>query len=432
MTQGIAIDQLLAPISEASPAGSDLRYTPFYEEIMEARRCEDAVALGDWHHDVKTSDWGKVIDLAVAALLTKTKDLQIAVWFTEALTVTEGFEGLDRGLRLMAEMTERFWDSVHPLQEHGDLEYRAAPFEFLNEKVALHVREVSLTDPGVTPGYSWLKWHESREVGSEADTRNRFGDVEEERKSRREERIAEGALTAEEFDAAVAKSGGVFVRGLLASVNNCQESLQVLESVVEQKFATSAPSLAELGAAVQACQVLVQRAYEPSCNQLDQSDKSDRSDRSDRSDLAAPAVLPLAQPAPVPQAVVHPELSLWGEALAMLEAGQLQEALGMLLHSSNSSDSARDRSRIRLLMAKLCLKADRADLARPIIEELHAMIDELQLERWESPLWIAEVLDAHYQCLQRGDLPDEDQSLSRALLRRICSLDVTKAMPYRI
>jgi len=421
MTQDIAVDQLLSPISETAPAGSDLRYTTFYEEIMEARRSDDAVALGDWRHDVKSSDWEKVSKLCVAALSEKSKDLQISAWLSEALTVVDGFEGLDAGLRLIAGLIDRFWDCIYPLSDDGDPEYRTAPFEFLNEKVALRVRQIPVTDKSVTPGYSWLKWRESRVVGSDADTRNGFGDVDEDKKSWREERIAENAVTAEEFDAAVAGSAGAFSRTLLDSLNRCQESLQLLADVVQEKFGPSAPSLAELAEVIGGCSVLVRRIYaeQPVPEQAE----------------IAPAALPqlgsLAA-APPAQAPAEPGCSAWGDAVALLEAGQLQDALGMLLDTSNGSGSVRDRNRVRLLMAKLCLKAGRSDLARPIVEELHEVIERLQLERWESPVWIAEVLEAYYQCLQAGDLPDDDQSLSRALFRRICSLDVTKAMPYRI
>lgn len=446
MTQEIALDQLLLPISEATPAGSDLRYTTFYEEIMEARRCEDAIAMGDWRHEVKSANWDKVISLSVTALGTKSKDLQIAVWLTEALTVVDGFQGLETGLRLVTGLVEGFWECVYPQGEDGDLEYRATPFQFLNEKVPSHVRQIPITDPGVPPGYAWFKWQQSREVGSEADTRNRYGEIDEEKKNRRDQRIAEGGLTAEEFDAAVKHSRGAFSRTLRDHVFRCQKSVQLLAEVLEEEFCGSSPSLAELAAVMEDCSSLVQRLYgdqlqskatdgtvavDPLTQPEAQETVSFTSEPEDITPAAvqelAASVSSLAGAGPA-----LPESSLWGEALALLETGQLQDALAMLLYTGNSSESVRDRNRVRLLMGQLCLKAGRSDLARPIIEELHGVIEELQLERWESPLWIAEVLDAYYQCLQAGGPRECDVQLSQALFRRICSLDVTKAMPYRI
>jgi len=103
----------------------------------------------------------------------------------------------------------------------------------------------------------------------------------------------------------------------------------------------------------------------------------------------------------------------------------------MLLEASFSAPSVREKNRHRLLMAKLCLQAERPDLARPIVEELHALIEELHLDRWESPVWIAEVLDAYYRCLTSGEPSDDDLGKARMLFQRLCTTDVTKAITYR-
>ncbi|MGA7878928.1 MAG: type VI secretion system domain-containing protein, partial [Desulfoferrobacter sp.] len=121
----------------------------------------------------------------------------------------------------------------------------------------------------------------------------------------------------------------------------------------------------------------------------------------------------------------------WDQALLTLGSSGIKEALGQLLEASTSAPSVRDQNRYRLLMAKLCLKAQRPDLARPIVEELHTLIEELNLERWESPKWVAEVLDALYQCLTSGEPSDDDMGRATVLFQRICTTDVTKAIIYK-
>jgi type VI secretion system protein ImpA len=125
------------------------------------------------------------------------------------------------------------------------------------------------------------------------------------------------------------------------------------------------------------------------------------------------------------------EKAVWEEALQIMKTSGMKDALAKLLGASNCAPSVRARNRYRLLMAKLCLEADRPDLARPIVEELDHMIEELHLERWESPLWIAEVLDALYQCLTRGEPSDEDKNRGKALFQKLCTTDVTRAMIYK-
>ncbi|QXE87773.1 type VI secretion system protein TssA [Geomonas nitrogeniifigens] len=437
MIRDLSVEKLLLPISSESPAGSDLRYTTVYEEIMEARRCEDAVAMGDWQHDVKQANWDKVISLAATVLGTRSKDLQIAAWLAEALTVTEGFAGLELGLELTTGLTELFWETVYPQTEEGDLEYRATPFRFLDGKVALQVRQIPLTDPELTPGYSWHEWRRSREVGSEADVRNRYGEVDEDKKSRREQLLAESAVSPEEFDAAVARSSGGYAAALCERLAACSQRVQRLAKVLDDKF-PSAPSLYELSSAVDDCRMLVDTLYREQAENHATAPMAGGAEAAITGDLndlhaekaAVRQVSDLPAAASVASVAGLPEHSLWGEALARFESGGLQEALAMLLYSGNGADSIRDRNRVRLLMGKLCLKAGRSDLARPIIEELHGIIEELHLERWESPLWVAEVLVAYYQCLQAGGPRECDLDLSQALFRRICLLDVTKAMPY--
>ena len=115
----------------------------------------------------------------------------------------------------------------------------------------------------------------------------------------------------------------------------------------------------------------------------------------------------------------------------MLERGDIKDALDRLVTASYSMPSERERNRYRLLIAKLCIKAERYDLARPIVEGLNALIDELHLEKWESPLWIAEVLEALYQCLTSGEPSGDDYGKAGELFRRLCATDVTKAILYR-
>ena len=122
---------------------------------------------------------------------------------------------------------------------------------------------------------------------------------------------------------------------------------------------------------------------------------------------------------------------MWLSALETLKSSGISQALGMLHGASCRAASVRESNRYRLLMARLCLRAERPDLARPIVEQLYSSIEELNLERWESPIWIADVLDALYRCLTSGEPSDEDSQRAKVLFQKLCTTDVTKAMTYR-
>lgn len=442
MKRSVDIDAVLAPIAGKNPAGEDLRYSQTYEEIKEARKFDEPLDMGDWKREIKAADWDKVTSLSIDALGTKSKDLQIAAWLTEALILTEGFEGLATGIKIITGLLQDYWEQLHPPIEEGDLDFRAAPLEFMNERFWSTVKQIPLTDESKTPGYSWLKWQESREVGYDSDTRNKHGDVDETKKTRRDDYIAEGKLTAEEFDAAVAASSAAFYKSLNESLVSCLDEFNTLDATVDEKFGQQAPRLAELGKAIEECSQVVTRIYkekrpasaaEPA-TRVKREQQSVSAEQEAKGERQRPVSLPEEVPSVATLSNSREELSegvLWEEALNILETAGIRESLDTLLGASFSAPSVREKNRYRLLMAKLCLKAERPDLARPIAEELYALMEELHLDRWESPVWIAEVLDVLYQCLASGEPSDDDLAKAKALFQRLCTTDVTKAITFR-
>ena len=103
-----------------------------------------------------------------------------------------------------------YWEHLYPVLEDGDLDFRVGPIEYLNNNLGSRIKQIPLTDSNATPGYSWFNWKESREVGWEEDTRNQYGDVDEEKRKKREELIAEGKLRPEDFELAVIQSPATY------------------------------------------------------------------------------------------------------------------------------------------------------------------------------------------------------------------------------
>jgi len=450
-------DAILAPIPGDNPAGEDLRYEPVYDEIKEARRTDDLLDRGDWDREIKTSDWDKVIALSVEALTEKTKDLQIAVWLSEALIRKDGFKGLASGLRILTGFLSNFWDHVYPEIDEDDLDYRVGPLEFLNNNLWFPIKEVPVTDRSVTTGYSWVQWQESRQVGSEQDTLNQYGEVDDGKKAARDEKIAEGKLSAEDFDSAVSSSSKAFYVELAEIIATCVEGFKVFDETVDEKFGNEGPRLSELRQSIEDCELLISRTLkkkrelepdpepevEPESEPVAQAkvpseSVKDESEVKKTGQASVTVVNAADSSAPVVQfpSVITPdsdsmEQALWKDALNTLETSGIKEALAKLLNASSSATSIRQKSRYRLLIVRLCVRAGKPQLARPVIEELHALIEELNLEQWESPMWIAEVLDAYYQVLTAEGASDEDYNKANyELYPRICTRDITKAMKY--
>jgi type VI secretion system protein ImpA len=241
------IAALLTPIPGENPAGQSIRYDGTYDAIQEARRAEDSLEQGDWVHQVKVADWSAVIGLATTALTAKSKDAQITVWLIEALVKQHGFAGLRDGLQLLRELQEQFWPSLYPAIEDEDLEPRAAPLAWLNEKLPPSIREVPLTQSRDGQNYGWWRWEESRAMDN---------------LGRRDQAalamaLADGKITGEQFDKAVETTSPTFYKALFEDLNQTWEEYERLDRVVEEKFGREAPSLLQLQQAIESCRVLI-------------------------------------------------------------------------------------------------------------------------------------------------------------------------------
>ena len=225
-------DNLLNPIPGANACGENLRYAPVYDKIKEARREDDDAPQGEWRRERKTADAPLVIKLASDALATKSKDLQLAVWLTEALLRQEGFSGFRAGFNFIQSLLETFWDGLYPELEDGDASLRAVPLEWLGGCVDLALRRAPITRKGL----GWLKYREALSVGYEADA-----DTEPKAESRAAA-IADGKLTGEEWDAAFASSSKEYYVALEADLDGILETLDSLGVLCETKFGDDTPS----------------------------------------------------------------------------------------------------------------------------------------------------------------------------------------------
>src|SRR5215212_5067474 len=142
------LETLLGPISDALPSGESMRYEGIYDRIREARREDDPrMSRGIYESEPKRADWPAVEALATEALSTRTKDLQLAAWLTEAWTHLYGLAGTREGLRLMAELCARFWETLHPELEGEDCEARVSPVVWVNEKLTVKIKLLAVSSP---------------------------------------------------------------------------------------------------------------------------------------------------------------------------------------------------------------------------------------------------------------------------------------------
>jgi len=234
-------DDLLNPIEGENPSGANMRYSPVFDKIKEARRADDDAPQGDWQRERKTADYKAVIKLAGETLATKTKDLQLAAWLTEALLRTEGFSGFRQGLDLTRGLIAGFWDTLYPEIEDGEMDLRAAPVEWVGTTMGDFLRKTALT----RGGYNFYQYKESRTVGYEADADTEL------KLEARTKAIADGKVTADDFDKDLAGTPTAQLEASVAAIEGCQESVESLQALCEEKFGNYAPAFAPLKTAIE-------------------------------------------------------------------------------------------------------------------------------------------------------------------------------------
>lgn len=256
----IDVELLLVPLSGENPAGEGVQYVGLYDEIREARRTEDSTLQGDWEREPKVADWFQVESLATEALATRTKDLQICAWLAEALVKLHGFPGLRDGLKLMCGLQEKFWDSVYPEIEEGDLEARANALSWMDRQLALAIKEVPITNSATAgPNYNYLQWEESKQF----DIPENFDALDAEAQARatalRETATAEGKLTGEDWRKAKNTTRRAFYEEIYAALNECAGEFQALDRIMDQNFAQQTPGLSLLKKALDDVRSIIEK-----------------------------------------------------------------------------------------------------------------------------------------------------------------------------
>jgi type VI secretion system protein ImpA len=236
-------DDILNPIPGENPSGENLRYAPVFDKIKEARRQDDEGPMGDWQRERKVADWTTVIKLAGEAIATKSKDLQLAVWLTEALLHKENIPGLQSGIDLIKGLIENFWDTLYPELDDGDSEMRAAPLDWLGAHyLEVPIKRVPLTKSGL----NLLDYNKAKKVGREADASESY-----EKGEAFQAAVAAGELTLDEWDKAFNATSKEFYRERVTEIDNLLQTLEDFSPLAEEKFGEFAPSFSKLRSTVE-------------------------------------------------------------------------------------------------------------------------------------------------------------------------------------
>lgn len=220
-TACINIRQLLKPISEDNPVGSDLRqdHAPdsMYQKIKQARmsaRAAERSNMYDSNNNEAIDHWRNISVLAPEIISKHSKDLEVSSWYMEAVVRLYGFNGLRDCFKLTRELIENYWDSLYPLPDEDGMLSRVAPLAGLNGEGAegvlmAPIRNIPITQ-GDHPGpFSLWHYQQALDVQKISDP-----DV-------REENISRIGFSLDDIDNAVSLSSEEFFIQLRDDIKTC-------------------------------------------------------------------------------------------------------------------------------------------------------------------------------------------------------------------
>ena len=130
--------RILAPIPGDSPTGNNLRVDETggatYYRIKDARstaRIAERAADAESDRGSLAPEWRLIHEQAQELLATQSKDLEVACWLTEAALRIDGYAGLRDGMAVLAGLVERYWDTLHSVDDE-DVGAKVAPLAGLN------------------------------------------------------------------------------------------------------------------------------------------------------------------------------------------------------------------------------------------------------------------------------------------------------------
>ncbi|MFL6233724.1 MAG: type VI secretion system protein TssA [Thermoanaerobaculia bacterium] len=250
------LEALLTPISAEKPAGESLRYAGVYEAVEAARREDDpSLPQGVWKTGLKRADWKEAARLCLEALETRSKDLQLAAWLLEAWIHLEGLPGAAAGLNLLAALCESFWETVHPLPQEGDAEYRYAPLEWVAGRLPDAVRGIAITAPG--------SGEEARVCAyADLDGARHLDRLAKTDSEGAKAAAARGRITFDRFLVSVSLTPTPFYTALTVDSRRALDALDGLAGLLGRLAAADAPSFQRLGDALFALQHFAERVLE--------------------------------------------------------------------------------------------------------------------------------------------------------------------------
>lgn len=250
LPEGFDLEALLAPLPGDAPAGIDMRedfspqsaYYRLRDARAEARAAEraadtpDADQAGAGGQDAPMPpQWRTVRDLSMKVLTEQSKDLEVASWLTEALVRIDGLIGLAAGAKLIAGLTEAFWDSnLYPVPDEDGIATLVGPVAGLNGvggdgTLTQPLRKITLWQRPDGSGFGFWQYEQSVELASISDP------------ARLEARLRAGVVPFDDMEREARSVGVASLGALREQASEALQAWQAMSDVLDARAGADSP-----------------------------------------------------------------------------------------------------------------------------------------------------------------------------------------------
>ncbi|MDR7016436.1 type VI secretion system protein TssA [Acinetobacter sp. 3657] len=291
------ISPLLTPIHEQSPCGDDYSFSNEFHTIKKARTQDDVLLdQGDWVTEPKQADWDFVASTSIDLLQSKSKDIRLLTWLSEAWANLYGFSGIAKSLELSHRLLEQYWLTIHPEVEDDDLDQRIGLLQGLINQLPLLIKKVSLVDH--SPFYHLLDYdnflyHENirRKQSDEYDSTNNSTEL-------------------EQFEQALLNTDKNFQYLNYQHFNEILQQWSVLKNVLDGLLGLDSPSFAAIDSNLDTIHISLKKIYK--------TDHFEQSTQQSATQVETPST-PTTQPVTAQVPMTHNQLSFQPQVQSHVE-----------------------------------------------------------------------------------------------------------------
>lgn len=242
------LNDLLRPVTSEDPGGPDMLLSTEFDEIQSARQQEDpSLDQGEWITARKEADLPFVTQRCIELLQDQTKDLRLAIWLTDALASQHGLPGLTQGYALLGALAARYWDSLHPQPEDGDMGARIGNISWFLKRSVEQLGNAPLLQSG-SIRINMQAWQAA--VALDQAVRRHPSEAHE---------IVKGKTTLEELEKQRSSVPNSSLKVLAAQLAQFRAASKSLEDTLNDRLGDEAPSFAAIWAALEDLQHLARR-----------------------------------------------------------------------------------------------------------------------------------------------------------------------------